>query len=81
VVLGILLLPFAGRLRVLRKRLRRVFPLLLGLAAAIGATTALTGCGATSGLFGPPQQQIYTVTLTATSGTLSHSTTVTLTVK
>jgi hypothetical protein len=81
VVLGILLLPFAGRLRALRKRLPGVRSPLLLLAAGLGALAALTGCGATSGLFGPQQQQTYTVTVTAVSGTLSHSTTLTLTVK
>jgi hypothetical protein len=41
---------------------------------------ALSGCGITSGLFAP-QQKSYTVTVTATSGTLTHSTSLTLTVK
>ena len=40
----------------------------------------LTGCSATGGFFGQPEKT-YTATVTATSGTLSHSTTVTLTVE
>jgi hypothetical protein len=79
-VLAILLLPFAGRLRSLRKRLWGTISLLLLLAAGMGAMATLSGCGATSGLFAD-QQKTYTVTVTATSGTLSHSTALTLTVK
>ncbi len=82
VVLGILLLPFARRLRSLARRLSGVGSLVLLLAAGMVALTALTGCGATSGLFGPQQaQQTYTLTVTAVSGALTHSTTLTLTVK
>jgi hypothetical protein len=40
----------------------------------------LSGCGATSGFFGQPTQT-YTMTVTATSGTLSHATTITLTLE
>jgi len=40
----------------------------------------LTGCGVGEGIFAQPQQS-YTVTVTGTSGTLSHSATVTLTVQ
>jgi hypothetical protein len=71
---AILLLPFV---RPLRKRLWAMLCLLL-LSAAAMAT--LGGCGATSGLFAN-QAKTYTVTVTATSGTLSHSTALTLTVK
>jgi sugar lactone lactonase YvrE len=79
-VLAFLLLPFAGRLRALRKRLGATISLLLLAVAGVGAMAALGGCGATSGLFAD-QAKTYTVTVTATSGTLSHATSLTLTVK
>jgi hypothetical protein len=75
-----LLLPFAGRLRRTGKRLGRMMCALLLLAAVMAAVAGMSGCGSTSGFFGQ-QQQSYTVTITATSGALSHSTTVTLTVE
>jgi hypothetical protein len=77
---AILLLPFAGKLRRAGKRLGRTTPLLPLLALGMGAMFGLSGCGSTSGFFAQ-QQKAYTVTVTATSGTLSHSTTVTLTVE
>ncbi len=77
---GMLLLPFAGRLRRTAKRLNRTVSLLLLLAAGFAATAGLSGCGSSNGFFGQ-QQQTYTITITATSGTLSRSTTVTLTVE
>jgi hypothetical protein len=40
----------------------------------------LSGCVSGSGFFGPPSTT-YTITVTATSGSLQHSTTVLLTVK
>jgi trimeric autotransporter adhesin len=40
----------------------------------------LSGCGTNNGFFGQPSQT-YTITVTATSGTLSHATTVTLTIE
>jgi hypothetical protein len=79
-VLAFLLLPFAGRLRALRQRLGGTISLLLWAVAGVGAMAALGGCGATSGLFAD-QAKTYTVTVTATSGTLSHATSLTLTVK
>ncbi len=79
-VFALLLLPFAGRLRALRKRLSGTISLLLLAVAAMGAMAALGGCGSTSGLFAD-QAKTYTVTVTANSGTLSHATTLTLTVK
>jgi hypothetical protein len=82
---GILLLPFAGRLR--RARLARAGQklsahcwLLLLLGAGIAATVGLSGCGSGNGFFGQ-QQGTYTLTVTASAGAVSHSTTVTLTVE
>jgi hypothetical protein len=77
---GALLLPFAGRLRRLTKRLGQTTSLLLMLAAGLAAMAGLSGCGSSNGFFGQ-QQQTYTITITATSGSLSHSTTVSLTVE
>jgi trimeric autotransporter adhesin len=50
------------------------------LAAGLAAMAGLSGCGSSSGFFAQ-HQQTYTITITATSGTLSHSTTVELTVQ
>jgi sugar lactone lactonase YvrE len=77
---GVLLLPFAVKMRRTGKRLSRQLSLLLLLIAVISAISGLSGCGSASGFFGQ-QQKTYTVTVTATAGSLSHSTTVTLTVE
>ena len=77
---GILLLPFAGKLRRAGKRMGGTISLLLLLATGAAAMTALNGCGSTNGFFGQPQK-VYIVTVTVTAGTLSHSTNVTLTVE
>jgi hypothetical protein len=79
VLWGILLLPFATRLRRKAKRSGRAVGLLfmtIGIAALLG----MSGCGSTSGFFGQ-QPQTYNVTITATSGSLSHSITLNLTVE
>jgi DNA-binding beta-propeller fold protein YncE len=80
VLWGLLLLPFASKLRRAGKRLGRIGALLLLLLTGVGATIALSGCGSANGFFGQPPQS-YTVTITATSGTVSRSTTVNLTVE
>jgi hypothetical protein len=79
--LAFLLLPFAGRLRRATKKLRRAMSVLLLLLAAVVAPIGLNGCGSSgSGFFAQPQQT-YTLTVTGTSGTLSRSTNITLTVE
>ena len=72
----LLLLPFARRMRRAGKRFRGMVAILM-LVAISAAVTGLSGCGATNGFFAA-QPQTYTVTITATTGTLSHSTNVTL---
>ena len=83
VALGILLLPWAGRIRRSRVWLRRLTVLAILLVGAAGLAT-LTACGGGSegsGSSGGSTPQTYNIAVTATSGTLSHSTTVTLTVQ
>jgi len=80
VLLGLLLLPFASKLRRTGKRLGRTVSLVLFLVAGMAAMAGLSGCGSTSGSFSQ-QQGTYSVVVTATSGTLSHSTTITLIVE
>jgi len=50
------------------------------LAAGATAIAGLSGCSASNGFFAQ-SEKTYTITVTATSGTLSHSTTVNLTVE
>lgn len=77
VALGLLLLPFTGRLRRISKRWSQLACLLLLIAAGAAIATGVTGCG---GATSPPSTT-YTMTLTATSGSLSHSATLNLTVQ
>jgi hypothetical protein len=72
VALALILLPFAARLRKAASRFNKLLVLaLIGTALAVG----MTGCGATF------KAQSYSLTITATSGSLSHSTVVKLTVQ
>jgi hypothetical protein len=81
-VLALLLLPFARRMRRTGKRLAHAISLFIFMVAAIGVTAGLSSCGPASGFYGgsPGGPKTYTIILTGTSGKLSHSTTVTLTV-
>jgi hypothetical protein len=72
VALGLILLPVAGRMRKARARLARLMVLLvIGAALAVG----FTGCGAKA------SPQSFSFSVTAVSGTLSHSLTPGLTVE
>jgi hypothetical protein len=80
--LGLLMLPFAGKLRNAGERLGRAASTLLPLAAATTVMTGLGGCGSTYNIVGPTQQtQTYTVAVIGTTATLSESTTITLMVE
>jgi hypothetical protein len=76
VTLGLLLFPFAVIRRV-RKRIRKAAVQFCALSLLLGGMMSLTGCGGS--VQGPGQS--YNITVTATSGTLQHSTTVMLQVK
>ena len=74
--LALLLLPFAGSRRLRRSaRGLPVFGLVCGLLS-LGAMFSLIGCGAVSTL--GQAQHSYSITVTATSGSLTQSTQVTL---
>jgi len=73
--LALLLLPMAGRMRKAGKRLRRALSVLLLLAAGMAAMAGVSGCG------GGSSTQSYAMLATVSSGALSHSTTLTLTVQ
>jgi sugar lactone lactonase YvrE len=80
-LLGLLVLPFATGMRRSSARLRRMACVLFLALAGCGLLTGLSGCGSTgSGFFGQPQQS-YSVIVTGTSGSISHSATVVLIVQ
>jgi hypothetical protein len=80
---GMFLLPFATRVRRRPGKTARVVGTLLLLLAATCAALGLAACGGSNGGKGYFGQQVqnYTVTVTATSGALSHTATVNLTVQ
>jgi hypothetical protein len=80
VFLGVLFLPFAAAMRRRGKRLGQSISLLLLLAAGMLGMAGLTGCGTSGGFFGQAPAT-YNVTVTVTTGALSHSTNLTLTVE
>jgi hypothetical protein len=84
IALAFLLLPLAGTRRMRRngQRLGRFICLLFLALAGIAATTALSGCGSSSGgTTKVPQGTQYTITVTATSGSVTQNATVTLTIE
>jgi hypothetical protein len=78
--LALLLLPFARRLRKVSRRLSQIGLALLLAVLSLAVATGVSGCGAAIGFFGSPQQS-YNLQVTATSGSYSTNTTVTLTVE
>jgi sugar lactone lactonase YvrE len=80
VALGLLLLPLVGVRRRVGKTLGRTIFTLFLLVAGASAMAGLSGCGTASGFFGQAQTT-YNVQITASSGSLSHSTSVTLTIQ
>jgi hypothetical protein len=77
---GMFLLPFGGIVRRAANRQGRKLKL-LSLALGVVVLMGLSGCGSRdSGFFASPQKN-YTITVTATSGSISHATTLTLTVR
>ena len=79
-MLALLGLPLLGSRRV-RERLNARVLMLLLVAAGIAGTSAITGCGTSGNGFLLQQPSTYTLNVTATSGSLQHSQTVTLTVQ
>ena len=77
-VLALLLLPFARRMRRAAGRMKRVCLLLAIAAAACAVSAGLNGCGGHSS---SQQPQNYTITVTGTAGSLSHSLELGLTVE
>jgi hypothetical protein len=80
VLLGLLLLPFAGRMRRLGKRMGRNLTLLALLMVGIVGMAGLSGCASNNGFFNQPSQS-YSVTVTVSVGADSHSNNLTLTVE
>ena len=81
--LGLLLLPFSGRMRRSARRLRPL-SLCIALLLSLAVIGGLTGCGSGSGFFGTPSQS-YTVnvigTINGAGGPLQHVASVTLNVQ
>ena len=80
IAFAFLLLPFAGSFRRRARKLSRMVAVLLLLIGGVAATLGVTGCGSSNGFFSQPQKA-YNVTVTATSGALTNSTNITLTVE
>jgi hypothetical protein len=77
IVLALLLLPLMAKRRVREKLKGRMLLMVLLMA---GLTATLTGCGSSNG-FLLQSPQTYTLTVTATGGTLQHTQAVTLIVQ
>jgi hypothetical protein len=77
--LTLLLLPLARRMRHAGKNLRNMVPTLLLLLMGLAAVAGMSGCGGSSHKSVSPGT--YQIQVTGTSGSLSHSVQVTLTVE
>jgi hypothetical protein len=80
VLWSLLLVPFAGRLRRKLNRLGQTISVLLLLGMGCVVVAGVSGCGSGNGFFNQPQKT-YTMNVTVSSGALSHSSTITLTVE
>jgi hypothetical protein len=78
--LALLFLPFAVKLRRAGRRMSRMLSILLLVAAGAAVLAGMSGCGSNAGFFGQLQKS-YTVGVTVTSGTITHTSNVTLTVE
>jgi hypothetical protein len=79
VLLGLFVLPFAGKLRKKPQRWLGLFLLsMVGVMMAAGVSGCSSGGGSGDG--STPTSHVYTLTVTAASGSLTQSTTVTLTI-
>lgn len=78
--LALLLLPFARRLRRTGRRLSQIGLALLLAVVSLTVAMGVSGCGSSVGFFGQAQQS-YSVVVTATSGSYTDSTTVSVTVE
>lgn len=81
VLVGLLLLPCNGKFRKAVKKRRGTLCSLVLLFFGTACLAGLSGCGAASSGFFGQKQTSYTLTITATSGSVSRSTNVTLTVQ
>lgn len=85
VALGLILLPFIGAPRRFSRHSVKMVSLAVLLIGSLAMAAALSGCAGSSegsgGNNSTPQPQAFTLTVAAASGLLSHSTTVSLTVK
>jgi hypothetical protein len=77
--LALLLLPFSRRIRKRARKLERIGLTVL-LLVSITTFACLTGCGINTGFFGNAPKS-YTVIITGSSGALTRSANVTLTVQ
>jgi streptogramin lyase len=78
--LGMLLLPFARRIRRTGRRMSKIVSVILLMLASLVATAGLSACGSTNGFFSQGAKS-YDVRITVTSGSVSRSTNMTLTVQ
>jgi len=79
VLWGMLLLPFAATMRRVGKRLGGTISMLMLVTVGWAVLAVMSGCGGSS--TAAQQTQTYTMIETVTSGTLSHSSILTLTVE
>ena len=80
IFLGSLVLPLLGLRRARKGWMKRGLLVALLVMGGLVGVTALTGCGTSSTVGNSFQSKSYTLTVTATSASVTHSTTVNLTV-